>query len=105
MYLTQSDIEATLAVVQRRSAPGSKLVIVYHAPAFVLHLISFFLKRIGEPLRSAFEPERMRALLAGYGFDVTSDLDLPSIGDALSPEIGAAARRVKHVRVVTAKKR
>jgi methyltransferase (TIGR00027 family) len=30
MYLTPADIEATLAVIRRRSASGSRLIIVYH---------------------------------------------------------------------------
>jgi hypothetical protein len=102
MYLTQNDIEATLAVVERRSAPGSRLVVVYHAPAFLLSIVGLFLKRLGEPLRSAFEPERMRALLARYGFDTIEDQDLTRIGASLSPEIAAGVRRVKHMRVVTA---
>jgi len=102
MYLTQTDIEATLAVIQRRSAPDSRLIIVYHAPAFILRIVGLALKRVGEPLRSAFEPEQMRALLRRYGFEVSSDQDLETIGSGLAPEIGAAARRVKHLRVVTA---
>jgi hypothetical protein len=62
------------------------------------------LKRVGEPLRSAFRPEQMQALLARYGFQVSSDQDLTSIGFGLSPEIGKAAERVKHMRVVTAER-
>jgi methyltransferase (TIGR00027 family) len=102
MYLKPSDIEATLAVVQRRSAPGSRIVIAYHVPALILKVVGLLLKRVGEPLRSAFRPAQMRALLAKYGFQVTDDRDLSSIGAELSPEIGKAARRVKHMHVVTA---
>jgi methyltransferase (TIGR00027 family) len=102
MYLSQSDIEATLAVVQRRSAPASQLVVLYHAPALILAVLGVLLKRVGEPLRSAFKPEQMRALLGRYAFEVLSDSDLSSIGQALSREIGATARRVKHMRVVSA---
>jgi len=102
MYLTQADIEATLGVVQRRSASGSRLVIVYHSPALILSVLGLALRWIGEPLRSAFEPERMQALLARYGFAVVDDQDLSAFGAALSPEIGVATRRVKHQRVVTA---
>lgn len=102
MYLTQADIEATLAVVRRRSTPGSRLIVVYHAPAFILGIVGLVLRRVGEPLRSNFEPARMQELLARYGFAVLADQDLLAIGASLSPEIGAAARRVKHMRVVTA---
>lgn len=102
MYLRRSDIEATLAVVQRRSAVGSRLVVAYHVPALILKVVGLFLKRVGEPLRSAFRPEQMRALLLGFGFQVTDDRDLSSIGFTLSPEIGKAAARVKHMHIVTA---
>ena len=102
MYLTQADIEATLAVLQRRSAPHSTLVIAYHSPALILKVVGLFLRRIGEPLRSAFLPERMRELLARYGFRSISDRGLPEIGHALSPDIARGAARVKHLRIVTA---
>jgi len=102
MYLSQADIEATLAVVQQRSAPGSQLVIVYHAPALILSVVGLFLRRVGEPLRSAFTPTQMRALLARYGFEVSADRDLPRIAATLSAEMASATRRVKHMRTVTA---
>lgn len=102
MYLSLSDIEATLATTTRRSAPGSRLLIVYHAPALILKVVGLLLRRVGEPLRSAFTPEQMRALLAKHLFAVLTDQDLSSVGRALSPEIGRAAERVRHLRVVTA---
>jgi methyltransferase (TIGR00027 family) len=102
MYLSQPDIEATLAVIHRRSAPRSQLVIVYHAPALILGVVGWFLRRVGEPLRSAFTPLQMRALLARYGFEVSADRDLPQIAAALSAEVARATRRVKHMRIVTA---
>ncbi len=102
MYLKPSDIEATLAVVQRRSAKGSRLIVAYHVPALILKVVSLLLKRVGEPLRSAFRPEQMRALLAKYAFRVIDDRDLSNIGGTLSPEIGKAAERVKHMHIVTA---
>ncbi len=36
MYLTRSAIESTLAVIARRSAHGSRLIVLYHCPAPVL---------------------------------------------------------------------
>jgi methyltransferase (TIGR00027 family) len=104
MYLTLRDIETTLAVVRRRSVPGSRIVIVYHVPALVLKVVGLLLRRLGEPLRSAFRPEQMRALLGKYGFRVSSDQDLSRVGAALSPEVGKAAERVKHMHVVTAER-
>ena len=41
MYLTRADIEATLAVVARRSAPGSRLVVLYLSPALISRLVGF----------------------------------------------------------------
>jgi methyltransferase (TIGR00027 family) len=104
MYLKLSDIETSLAAIQRRSAPGSRLIVVYHAPALILKVVGLLLKRVGEPLRSAFRPEQMRALLAKFGFEVGADQDLTSTGYALSPAIGKATERVKHQRVAVAER-
>ncbi len=102
MYLAQPDIEATLAVIQRRSAPASRLVVVYHSPALVLRLVGLAVARLGEPLRSSFTADAMRALLATYGFAVVRDEATPAIGAALSPEVARATRGIKHVRIATA---
>jgi methyltransferase (TIGR00027 family) len=102
MYLSRADIEATLAVLQRRSAPGSRLIVVYHVPALILAVVGLVLRRVGEPLRSSFEPPELSALLARYGFQVTSDHDVSSIGHSLSPEVGKVAERAKHLRVAVA---
>lgn len=104
MYLSLRDIEATLEVLKRRSAAGSRLIIAYHVPALILKVVGLLLKRVGEPLRSAFRPEQMRALLSRFGFEVLSDQSLPTIGQTLSPEIGKAAARVKHMHVVSAER-
>lgn len=102
MYLTPADIEATLYVIRRRSADGSRLIIVYHSPALMRRLIGLFVRRLGEPLRSAFTADEMRALLARYGFGVVSDADMPTIGVAMSPEIAEGTRRMKHLRIAIA---
>lgn len=102
MYLTQAEAEATLAVVEQRSAPGSRLIVVYASPASMLRLVGFFLRRVGEPLRSAFTAEEMRALLTRHGFIVARDEGLPEIGAALSPEVGRATRVMKHLRLAVA---
>jgi len=101
----QSAIEATLDVVQRRSAPGSWLSVVYHSPAPILKLVGLVLRFVGEPLRSVFSAERMRVLLARFGFDVSADADLPSLGSALSADLAHATRHLKHMRIVTAQRR
>ncbi len=105
MYLALTDIEATLAVVARRSAPGSRLVVVYHSPAWVLHLVGLFVRRVGEPLRSAFTAEAMDALLGRHGFRVTRDRDVAVIGATLAPDVARRTRVIKHLRVAIAERR
>jgi methyltransferase (TIGR00027 family) len=102
MYLTPADVEATLAVTRRRSAAGSRLIVAYHSPAFMRRIVGLFARRLGEPLRSAFTADKMRAMLAEYGFGVVWDADLPTIGGAMSAEIAEGTRRWKHLRIVIA---
>lgn len=102
MYLTQAEIDASLAVIERRSAATSRLVIAYHSPAPILWLVGPVVRRLGEPLRSAFTDTDMRALLARFHFRVTSDRPLPAIGAALSPGVARATRIMKHLRIVVA---
>jgi methyltransferase (TIGR00027 family) len=102
MYLTPADVEATLAVVERRSAAGSRLIVAYHSPALLLKLVGVLVRRMGEPLRSAFTADAMRALLTKHGFAVVRDDDLPAIGAALSDEVARATKKMKHMRIVTA---
>jgi hypothetical protein len=68
----------------------------------MLRLIGPVVRRLGEPLRSSFTADKMRALLAKYRFGVVWDADLPTIGGAMSAEIAQATRRWKHLRIVTA---
>jgi methyltransferase (TIGR00027 family) len=102
MYLERADIEKTLGVVERRSAPRSRLVVAYHCPALMLGLIGALLRRVGEPLRSAFTADEMRNLLAGYGFTVRTDHDLPAIAGKLSADMARSVRGIRHQRVATA---
>jgi methyltransferase (TIGR00027 family) len=102
MYLTRAEIAATLAVIARRSAAESRLIIAYHRPALMLFLVGWMVRRVGEPLRTALSPGAMRALLERYGFAVVRDQGLPEIGAALSSEVGRATRIMKHLRIVTA---
>jgi len=102
MYLTQAAIEATLAVIERRSARGSRLIVLYHSPALKRLLISLIVRRLGEPFRSYATADEMRVLLAKYGFTVRRDENLPEIGRTMSAEIAKATRTLKHMRIVTA---
>jgi methyltransferase (TIGR00027 family) len=102
MYLTLADIEATLAVVARRSAAHSRLVILYHTPSWLLTLVDFVVSRLGEPLRSAFGRDQTAALLAKHGFSASRDIGMRSAGQALSPALGRRLRMMNHLRLVTA---
>jgi methyltransferase (TIGR00027 family) len=102
MYLTPADVERTLGLIARRSAAGSRLVVAYHAPALLLRFLGVFTRRLGEPLRSTFTADAMRALLARHRFEVVRDDAISTLGAALSADIGAATKVVKHLRIVTA---
>ncbi|HYP98937.1 MAG TPA: class I SAM-dependent methyltransferase [Polyangiaceae bacterium] len=102
MYLTQRAIDATLAVIARRSAQGSRLIVVYHCPRLILRLLGPGLRWWGEPLRSAFRPEKMRDLLSGYGFHVERDRSAAEVGRAISAELGASTRVAEHLRIAVA---
>lgn len=102
MYLSRTEIEATLEVIRHRSAEGSRLIVAYHSPSWMLGLIGPLLRLVGEPLRSTFRPEAMRELLARYGFAAVRDEDVPGIARQLSQEFRQATRALKHLRVVTA---
>ena len=102
MYLTRPQIEATLAIIARRSVAGSRLVVVYHRPAFILRLIQPLVRRVGEPLRSAFTADAMRTLLSAHGFEVVRDEDLATIGARLSDDVARSTRVMKHMRIATA---
>ncbi len=102
MYLSAAEVEATLAVIDRRSAPGSRLVVAYHSRSPMRAIVGLFLRRVGEPLRSVFTAEAMRALLARRGFEVVRDLDLPAIAASLAPAIVRDTRVLSHHRIATA---
>ena len=102
MYLDRDAIETTLRIVEHRSAPGSRLIVAYHQPAWMLLLLAVIVRRLGEPIRTVFTPHQMRELLACYGFCTRWDRDLPAIGRELSAEIGHATRLMRHLRIVAA---
>jgi methyltransferase (TIGR00027 family) len=102
MYLTRADVEATLRIVARRSAPGSRVVVTYHAPTPMRWIVGFVVGRLGEPLRSVFRPAEMAALLVKHGFAVVRDDGIPAISATLSDDEGARSRFTSHFRVATA---
>jgi len=102
MYLAPADVEATLAMIARRSAPKSRLVVLYHSPALLLKVVRPIVRRLGEPLRSVFSAEQMRALLSRHGFAAARDRDIRTIGASMSPAVRTATRAIVHMRIVTA---
>jgi methyltransferase (TIGR00027 family) len=102
MYLRPSEVEASLAVIDKRSAAGSRLIVAYGAQTLMWRFVGLFLRWLGEPLRSAYTADEMRALLAKYRFGVLSDSNLPELGAAYSAQIGHETRFMKHLRIATA---
>ena len=102
MYLTPAEVAATLSIVSRRSVAGSQLLVLYHAPALMLHIVRPVVRRVGEPLRSTFTAEAMRALLAAHRFSVVRDHSVRELGRRLPPPIPRATRLASHLRLVTA---
>jgi methyltransferase (TIGR00027 family) len=102
MYLERADIEATLRVVQARSAPGSQLAILYISPSLVRKAAGLVLGLIGEPFHSTFSAAQMRTPLAGFVFSVQQDDELST----LARRLGATPSRVfEDVRLVSAELR
>jgi len=104
LYLTRSDVEVTLDAVARRSAANSRIIVVYASPALILAVVALLVRRLGEPLRSAYTADQMRSVLAKYGFAVVRDETIATIGAALSPQLAKATKVMKHLRVATADK-
>lgn len=111
-YLTRPQIEATLGVVAARSAPGSRLFVVYVAPSLgrlagrlLFRLMS---RRTGrdiladEPQRSFFRAAGFRALLGPHGFTVDSDQDVVAIAGTLGADRTAMGPFARANRVAVA---
>ncbi|MGZ4773129.1 MAG: class I SAM-dependent methyltransferase [Ilumatobacteraceae bacterium] len=92
-YLTPPAVEATVRIVDRRSALGSRFIVNYQTPSWSAafgRLFARAMTRIArledplahEPRRSAWTPASMRALLEGHRFTVVADDDLHSIAQA-----------------------
>jgi methyltransferase (TIGR00027 family) len=102
MYLTRREVEATLAAIARRSATGSRLVIMYNARSWSMWVAGFVVRGLGEPFRSAFPPSEMAQRLHAHGFDVARDEELSDVGARLGRPIAAITERIRHQHVVTA---
>lgn len=86
-YLTAAEVAATVAVIQRRSRPGCRLVVNYQvrsAGAGVGRFVARLMMRLArtpdpwhdEPHRSRWTPGSLTSLLASHGFDTLRDQDL-----------------------------
>jgi methyltransferase (TIGR00027 family) len=104
MYLTKAEVEATLQIVARRSAPRSRLIIAYAAPALILPVVRMLVRRVGEPFRSVHTAAAMKALLTAHGFATTRDDDLPGLARTISEPAWRATRGLRHLRVVVAER-
>jgi methyltransferase (TIGR00027 family) len=102
MYLRLSEVESSLRMIARRSAPNSRLIIAYHSRTPLLLMVGPIVRMLGEPLRSTFSADAMRALLTEHGFRVVRDRGLPELASALSPALGRSLRSIRHLRIVTA---
>jgi methyltransferase (TIGR00027 family) len=102
MYLRPAEVEETLAVIARRSAPRSRLIVVYNSWALVMAVLGLWLRWVGEPLRSTYSADQMKALLLRHGFRVQRDEDIATIGGRLSAEVGKTLVKIKYTRIATA---
>lgn len=104
MYLTIPEIEASLAVIARRSAKGSRLAVLYTQRTALSKVVSEVVRKIGEPFRSTLNEEQMRALLAKYQLRVLEDVDIASVARALDSELGDTVRLITHLRLAVARR-
>lgn len=105
MYLRPVEVEATLGKIAGRSAPGSVLALLYHAPSITVWMMSPFVGRAGEPFRSSFRPAAMRELLERHGFEGMRDESMREVGARLGGELAEELRPVPHLRLAVARRR
>lgn len=102
-YLTQPEVDSTLAVVAGRSAPGSRLIATYPVPYRLSGMgrramrVYSALSGAQNPLRherhvSAWTPEQMHTLLVAQGFSVTANEKLADTARELSVPARAESR-------------
>ncbi|HET7506319.1 MAG TPA: hypothetical protein VFK02_35110 [Kofleriaceae bacterium] len=102
---TGHESQTAVLVCQGRAlaeTPASRLLVLYHCPSILLRFVGSFVRRLGEPLRSVFSAEQMRALLTRHGFTVVHDENLRAIGAAMSRPVRRGTRAINHMRIVTA---
>jgi len=99
-YLTESQVEATVGAIARRTTPGDRLVVNYQAPsakAGLGRMIGRAMLRAArstdpwsaEPHRSHWTPKRLSDLLGGHGFATLRDNNLLQIAEQLELPVSA----------------
>jgi methyltransferase (TIGR00027 family) len=101
MYLSPAHVEATLGVIQTRSAPGSHVIILYLSPSLLIRVMGLLGYLFGELLRSDFTADQMRELLARFGFEATDDRDLETIARSVLDDPRGTSWAVRHLRIVS----
>jgi methyltransferase (TIGR00027 family) len=104
MYLEPPAVAATLAVVQLRSAPKSRVFIHYNKPKWSTRFTGLVAAFLREPFRSRYHPEEMAALLARHGFQVDCDTDAAAWARAYGVDSGDAWLRMSADRFLVASK-
>lgn len=110
-YLTKTDVNATLRVIDECSAPGSRLIVTYPIPKRLI-AIGLRARRVvgrligardpyeNEQVVSFWHPEAMRTLMSAHNFAVTDDQDMHSV----ARQLGMSARLPRLSRVAIADK-
>jgi methyltransferase (TIGR00027 family) len=97
-YLTRRQVATTVRMIGDLSAPGSRLVVNYQAPAFTaaagrlaMRAFATIARRVsplsGEPNRSSWTPRAMAQMLDRAGFSVIRGRDLFTIAGELSMDV------------------
>jgi methyltransferase (TIGR00027 family) len=103
MYLAPDTMRATLAQIARRSARDSTLIINYHT-SMRSAFVRFVLRFIGEPVKSAWQPEAIAGELRAAGFGVVEDGGVEEwVSRFADPGVNTRAGRV--MRIVVARRR
>ena len=98
MYLTAADVQKTLATVGQLSTSSSQLALTYMADTKLsistrLFLLGFGLMT-GEPMRSTFNAEGLRALARSCGWDTLSNTGIDDWKPKLAPNLSLTKRQV-----------
>src|SRR5207247_7963747 len=100
--LTRAAMRSTVASVAGRSAPGSTLIVNYHAVhrRFFARLM-FWL--IGEPQISAWTPDEMAADLRSVGFEAREDSGMADWNERFASG-QARVQRASYMRIAVARR-